>query len=306
MLVQNAQAVSAYGNINTLVICTGYDFFDILGLPVGSGNFFTKEDYNKGEKVAVIGSQIAHQLFPNKNPLGQNIIIRNVTFRIIGVIQKQGPTVEGNDRDTLVVIPLTTAKQRFFNDFSSVNAVDYLVVSVADSKFIAQDTQAITNLLIKIHNTSEHTADFTIQNREKEVVTVNFIFHAISFSLLLIGAITLIVSGIGISTLMLMSISERKHEIGLKKAIGANDNQIMLQILLEAVAISVFGGFIGSLLGIGAIVIFNYYIHINIINSYYYLIPCCGIAILLGIVSGIFPAYLTLRIQPISALNEQR
>ena len=307
MLVQNSQALSAFGNISTPVVCTGQDYFDISGLPVGSGNFFTKSDVDMGAKVAVIGTEIVHKLFPNQNPLGQNISIGNISFRVTGVIKKQGPSIDGKDRDTLVVIPLTTAKQRFFNDYNTTNAVDYILISVANSTFLYQNTDAIKNLLMKLHNNpSPEATDFSIQNREKEVNSVNFIFHSISFSLLLIGGVTLTVSGIGISTLMLMSISERKHEIGLKKAIGASDNQIMVQILLEAVAISVFGGIIGSILGIGVIYIFDHYTQITIINSYYYLIPCCGIAILLGIVSGIFPAYLTLRIQPINALNEQR
>lgn len=302
VIAENTLAIGGFGNINTTVIGSNKDYFYILDLPIGKGNLFTQNDVNLGEKVAVIGTQVARQLFPQSNPLDQKIVIKNDEFRIIGILKNQGPNIDGKDRDNLIIIPITTAKQRFYNDPNSINSVDYITLSVLDPRFIKSNQDELFDLITRLHKNTAN--DFKIENREKEVNSITFVFHSVSFSLLLIGAITLTVSGIGISTLMFMSISERKSEIGLRKAIGASDSQIMIQILLEAICIAVFGGIIGALLGIGAIQAFNTYTHIHIISSYYYLIPCCGIAVILGIVSGIIPAYLTIKIQPINALNE--
>ncbi|CEK09271.1 ABC transporter permease [Legionella hackeliae] len=306
ILTEKMQVLSQFSNLNTTVLGTTSNYFKVLDLNLVEGVGFSSSDLGATRRVAVIGRTIQQKLFKNAPALGQTISLNNVAFKVIGIIETQGQSVDGVDRDNLVVIPISTLRQSFFDDFSLKDAVDYILVAIKNPSFMDLNIAAISDLLYREHNIQKNKIDFKILNRVKEVESIQFIFLSISKTLMIMGLLSLLVSGIGISTLMLMSISERKSEIGLRKAIGASDKEIILQILLEAVCLSLLGGILGSLGGIVALYLFNYVMGLNLVPSYLYLLFCWFIAMTVGVVSGLFPAYQTLKIQPTTALNEHR
>ncbi|HEM6754202.1 TPA: ABC transporter permease [Legionella pneumophila] len=306
LIVEKTHAISSFSNIDTIVMGSSPDYFPVMNLNIIYGVSFSLDDIKNHRKIAVIGSTIRQKLFPQADPLSQFVKLNNVPYRIIGVIETQGQSVDGKDRDNVIVIPISTARENFFNNYQANNAVDYIILSVKNPAEINSISTKIVDLLTNNHRIKDkNKLDFKVLDRVKEVNSLRFIFATIGGALMLIGVVSLVISGIGISTLMLMSVSERKSEIGLRKAIGATDESILIQILLETAFLALIGGVFGSILGVIAVYIFSTYIAISFINSYFYLLPCCLVSLFIGLISGVFPAYRTTKIQPVTALNER-
>lgn len=305
LIVKNTHAHSSFDNINTNVIGTTSQYLLIRNLAIDKGVIFNKDDIKQRRQVILIGKTIETRLFNNTSALNKTIKLNNQNYQIIGILEEQGQSVDGIDRDNVIIAPISTIRDNFYNNYAKHDSVDYILATVTKPDLINSAKLAIEKTLIHSHKANpKKITPFLIKDRIKEVNSFQYIFKTIASALLIIGITSLVISGVGMSTLMFMSVSERSAEIALRKAIGATDIEILWQIVLEAIILSFFGGILGSLIGIGATLIFSQFFKIKFINMLLYLIPCTLAASMVGAISGIIPAYNTLKISPVDAMNK--
>ena len=291
-----------YGNQNWLTSVQGTtpDFLFVRNWDVGSGVFFGSRDLNSRARVAVIGQTVALNLFGDVSPVGQIIRIRKAPFRVIGVFEPKGQSAMGQDQDDIVVVPLTTAQDRLFG----VNYLNGIIIQASNSDTINKVQDDITTLLrVRHHLPPNVPDDFSVRNLTALMATAAETTSTITLLLSSIAAISLLVGGIGIMNIMLVSVTERTREIGIRKALGATFNNVLLQFIIEAVVIGVTGGLIGILLGtIGAYII-SIVAGWNIIISPAAILLAFGVSVAIGLFSGIYPARKAALLDPIEALR---
>lgn len=230
------------------------DFFDIRQWTVSNGNFFSDNDVKAHTRVCVIGNTIATNLFPDMDPVGQKLLIRREPFKIVGLLAAKGFSGNGADQDDVIFAPYTTVRDRL-NTSRYIGAI--LCSSVSPDKMDASQDE-ITGILRTAHRLSEGSDnDFTVRNQADIINTANQITGSVTLLLAVIASISLLVGGIGIMNIMLVSVTERTREIGIRMAIGARGNDILLQFLVEAVVLSLTGGLIGVLLGYSGALFIN-------------------------------------------------
>jgi len=245
----SGQAIAEGHNWSTQVLGESPDYLAIRSWSLTNGTMFTERDVRTAAKVAVIGSKTATQLFGAEDPVGRVVRVKGIPLVIIGLLTSKGAGMGGNNQDDTLIIPYTTAMKRFTGDkyLKSVN----LQISKAERMDIAQ--AQITNLLRQRHNLPPgRDDDFSILNQKEIADTVGSISTIITLLLGAVAGISLLVGGIGIMNIMLVSVTERTREIGIRIAVGAQPNDILLQFLIEAMTLSLFGGIVGVLLGMGA------------------------------------------------------
>lgn len=302
------QAKIVYGNNDTTVTYEGTteDFFTIRKFATDNGSVFTKSDVDSINHVAVLGSEIAHTLFGEKNPVGKSVRLKDMTFRVIGVLEQKGLGPFGVDQDNLVLIPLSTAQKQLLGiDFYNV-----ITIQASDAYNIDFTTERITAVLRQNHRvTSPDKDDFTIRTQEDALSLLGNITSIMTVFLTSIAAISLIVGGIGIMNIMLVSVIERTKEIGLRKAVGATNADILQQFLLEAIMLTFAGGLVGILIGSFFVVVL-YFILIQLLPSgWSFSLPASAIILAVsvstftGLVFGIYPARQASRKSPIEALR---
>ena len=278
---------------------------EILDVAAKDGDFFTDADVRSLADVAVIGSKVKDKLFGDSSPLGKRIKVKNHTFIIIGVIEPKGQSLFINF-DSAVIVPYTTM-QKYIMGISYFNRM----IAEADSAANIDRTVAdITTTLRANHNISDPTKDdFSIQTQVDLAARITTITDAFTFFLLAVAAISLIVGGVGIMNIMLVSVTERTREIGLRKAIGARDRDILLQFLLEAVTLTGAGGVIGIVLGssisyVIAIIVRQVF-QLNWVFNFPYTAAIIGIVVSagIGLLFGIYPARKASKKSPIEALR---
>jgi putative ABC transport system permease protein len=257
------------------------------------GRFITAADVSGSRKVAVIGDKIAEKLFAGKNPLGQNVTINRVRFEVVGVAEKKSEGgFGGPDIDSAVYIPITTAGSALGQE-----KISYILVQAADKKEIDRSKEKIAAVMDKRLNTE----DFSITDQSEILKTIQTILGTLTVGLAGIAAISLVVGGIGIMNIMLVAVSERTREIGLRKALGATPNNIMTQFLIESAVLSTLGGLIGITLGIlGALAIQPFFPATPALGS---VLLAFGVSLATGIVFGVFPARKAAKLAPIDALR---
>ncbi|MDW7981050.1 MAG: ABC transporter permease, partial [Verrucomicrobiales bacterium] len=241
----------AAGNQNwfTQVLGESPDYFQIRQWPVVEGAPFTEQDVRSANKVAVIGKTIADQLFPGEDPLGQIVRIRNVPFVVVGVLAPKGLSMMGQDQDDVIIIPFTSAMKRV----QGVTTLRAILVQVAKPTMLPVAQQQITELLRQRHKIGPgRDDDFTVRTQLEIAEMATATARTMTTLLGAIASVSLIVGGIGIMNIMLVSVTERTREIGIRMAVGARARDILLQFLIEAVTLSVIGGLLGIALGIGA------------------------------------------------------
>ena len=247
----NGSYVVIYQNKNwtTSVAGVNSNFQDVNNWTMTSGRFFSDKNVQNRERVAVVGQTVVKNLFADEDPVGKEIRVKNIPFRVIGVLKSKGNGTMGNDQDDTVLIPYTTSMER-------VEGIDYLrrvYVVAKDDGGIDRLQADIENLLRVRHNIKDtNLDDFNIQNMKSIMETVAQTTGTFTLFLGAVAAISLVVGGIGIMNIMLVSVTERTREIGVRKALGATYSVIVTQFLIEAIVISLMGGFIGIAFGIGA------------------------------------------------------
>jgi putative ABC transport system permease protein len=292
-------------NWTTSVVGTTPAWAAVRARKVDSGRFLSADDENTAAAVVVLGPTTSQQLFGAESPVGQTVTLNNIPLQVVGVLQSSGSSSGTANNDDTAVVPFSTAAQRLFggNARTSVNAI-YLSATSSDTLSAAY--QEVQNELTNLHHiTNSNNADFTITTQESLLTTANSVNKTLTVLLGGIAGISLLVGGIGVMNIMLVSVTERVREIGLRKALGARPRVIRRQFLVEASVLGLAGGVLGALLGvIGSGVLPNF------INSPVTLSPTATvgaivIAIAIGLAFGVYPASRAARLAPIDALRTE-
>lgn len=287
----------------------GADYPLVRNWPLRLGGFFTEREITSAAKVCVIGQTLVAKLFQTANPIGQTIRIRNIPFKVVGVLARKGANMVGDDQDDIILMPYTTVRKRLVgSEFDSVNVILVSARSVTG----ARDAQAeITQLLAERHHIlPTEPLDFTVQDTAEIASILGTITGTLTMMLAAIAAISLLVGGVGIMNIMLVSVTERTREIGIRMAVGARSNDILRQFLIEAVILSCFGGVIGFALGVGASTGMTMLINSLTTGTKWPIvisIPAGIVAFLfaaaVGVFFGYYPARRASQLDPIDALR---
>lgn len=298
----NGSYVVIYQNKNwtTSVSGVSYNYLDVNNWSMKSGRFLSEKNVQNRERVAVVGKTVVKNLFGDEDPVGAEIRVKNIPFRIIGVLNSKGSGAMGNDQDDMVIIPYTTAMER-------VDGIDYLrmiYVVGKDENGIDRLQSDIENLLRVRHGIKDtNLDDFNIQNMNSIMETMEETTGTLTLFLGAVAAISLVVGGIGIMNIMLVSVTERTREIGVRKALGATYNVIVTQFLIEAVVISLMGGIIGIILGVGSSKLIGMASGLSTVISIPTIIMSFAFSMAIGLVFGIYPARKAAKLNPIDALH---
>ena len=298
----NGSYVVIYQNKNwtTSVSGVSYNYLDVNNWSMKSGRFLSEKNVQNRERVAVVGKTVVKNLFGDEDPVGAEIRVKNIPFRIIGVLNSKGSGAMGNDQDDMVIIPYTTAMER-------VEGVDYLrmiYVAGKDENGIDRLQSDIENLLRVRHGIKDtNLDDFNIQNMNSIMETMEETTGTLTLFLGAVAAISLVVGGIGIMNIMLVSVTERTREIGVRKALGATYSVIVTQFLIEAVVISLMGGIIGIILGIGSSKLIGMASGMSTVISVPTIVMSFAFSMAIGLIFGIYPARKAAKLNPIDALH---
>lgn len=294
------QLVAGNQNWTSRVEGTTPSNFEIQNYEIDDGRIFTERDMNSRARVCVIGKTVADNLFPGDDPVGQIMRIKKAPFQIIGVLKSKGSSGMGMDQDDIVIIPLTTAQNRMMG----ITHVQRITVQ-AENENVINDVQAeVEQVLRTRHKIKEGDYDdFTISNMAAIMDTMMETANSITMLLGCIAAISLLVGGIGIMNIMLVSVTERTREIGIRKALGATYNNILLQFLIEAMVIGIVGGFVGVALGIGASYGISHFAGWNTVISWWAIVIAVVFSVGIGLFFGIYPARKAALLDPIDALR---
>ena len=296
----SAQVAAGDQDWFTTIIGESADYFDLRQWPFAEGTTFGDQDVRTAGKTAVIGKTVATQLYGNEDPLGKVIRIKNVPFIVSGVLIPKGLSLQGQDQDDIVIIPYTSAMKRVLGG-TTLRTIN---VQAASFELLAPVEQEITDLLRQRHLiTPGKDDDFTIRTQQEIADFFNSTARIMSLLLAAVAGVSLIIGGIGIMNIMLVSVTERTREIGIRMAVGARGGDILVQFLIEAVTLSVIGGVIGIVSGIGFSKL------IASLTSWPTLTPVIWIGIaslssgIAGIISGFYPAWKASKLDPIDALR---
>lgn len=289
-------------NANVNVIGTTPEFLPVRKFDVARGRFLTELDIKRSNLVAVLGADLANRLFNNVDPVGQQVRIKNVTFQVIGVMAAKGSNL-GVDYDDAVLMPLTTQANRISGRTSPYGIeLTYIVAAAKSADTVDAAEFQITNLLRLRHKLSGED-DFTIRTQKDAMETVGKITGALTIMLAAIAGISLFVGGIGVMNIMLVSVTERTQEIGLRKAIGAREQDILLQFMIEAVILSAAGGIVGTLVGVGGILLVGAFSPLQGGVSATAIVMAVGVSGGIGLFFGVVPARRAAKLDPIVALR---
>jgi len=294
-----------YGNQNwsTTVGGTTMPYFMIRNYEIESGRGFLKEDNKSSTKVAILGQTVATELFGDVDPIGKTIRIGNVPFKVIGLLKTKGSSGMGQDQDDLVFIPITTAQRKVFGtDFPGTVNMIAVKAQGEDVLSVAQDD--ITEILKQRHNIGKNQEnDFEIRNLAEMQETIKSTTKTMSLLLGAIAGVSLIVGGIGIMNIMLVSVTERTKEIGIRMAIGAKATDIRIQFLIESFLLSMVGGLIGVIIGIAGAHLMHALAGMNIAITASSILLSLGFSAGIGVGFGYYPAYKASLLNPIDALR---
>ncbi len=294
------QLVAGNQNWTSRVEGTTPSSFEISSLEIDDGRILNDRDLVSRGRVAVIGKTVADSLFPEGNPVGKIMRINKAPFQVVGLLKSKGQSGMGQDQDDVVYIPLTTAQNRMMG----ITNVQRITVQ-AENENVINDVQAeVEQVLRTRHKIKEGgTDDFTVGNMAQIMDTMMETANSITMLLGCIAAISLLVGGIGIMNIMLVSVTERTREIGIRKALGATYNNILQQFLIEAMVIGVIGGTLGVVLGVGASFAISHFAGWNTVISVWSIIIAVVFSVGIGLFFGIYPARKAALLDPIDALR---
>ena len=296
--VRDRMQILANGlNWNTAIQGESPDYPQIRDWDIADGAMFTDADVRSLAKVAVIGKTVMDQLFINQDPVGQTLIIRNIPFKIVGVLESKGFNLFGQDQDDIVIIPYSSHMRRI----AKRTFVNSIMVQAASKDAITQVQDDITALMRDRHKSAE--PDFTVRTQLELMAMATSTTRIMSILLGAIASVSLIVGGIGIMNIMLVSVTERTREIGIRMAVGARGRDILIQFLIEAVTLSAAGGIMGIALGMAAAKITSHFTGWPTLTPFAWIGIACVSSAAIGIVSGFYPAWKASRLDPIEALR---
>lgn len=292
----------AAGNQNwaTQILGESADYLTLRRWPLTSGAMFTEQDVRSANKVAIIGQTIADQLFPGEDPIGQLLRIKSAPFIIVGVLKAKGMSMMGSDQDDVVVVPYTSAMKRLFGmtTLRTINA------QAASAALLDPVQQQITSLMRQRHRIIPgHDDDFTVRTQKEIADAMTEQSKTMTYLLAAIAAVSLLVGGIGIMNIMLVSVTERTREIGIRMAVGARGQDILLQFLTEALTLSILGGVIGIIWGIGASKVIEAVKHWPVATPLVWILASFVVSAAVGIFFGFYPARKASQLDPIDALR---
>ena len=292
-----AQVLANGLNWNTQIMGESPDYPSIRSWRMADGAMFTDQDVRSVAKVAVIGKTVADQLFPDGEELGQTIRIRNIPFKIVGILAAKGFNLFGQDQDDTVVIPYTSHMKRIARR-PNINSI---LVQAASAKTIEKVQQDITDLLMQRRKGREQ--DFTVRNQVELAQAATATSETMTVLLSAIAGVSLVVGGIGIMNIMLVSVTERTREIGIRLAVGAHGRDVLLQFLIEAVILSSLGGIIGIALGVGFSELVSLKTGWPILVSPTSVVVAVAFSAVVGVFFGFYPARKAAQLDPIEALR---
>jgi putative ABC transport system permease protein len=289
-------------NVNDSVIGATPEFLSVRSFEVERGRFINEVDLKRNTRVVVLGAELAEKLFPNQNPLGKSIRIKNLSFEVIGLMKAKGSFL-GDNQDRKAFIPLTTMANQVVGQTSPYGLeVSWINVTARDEKSIRAAKFQIENLLRLRHQISDED-DFGVQTQKDILTIVGTVTTGLTIMLAAIAGISLIVGGIGVMNIMLVSVAERTQEIGLRKAVGAKEEDILLQFLIEAVIVSAAGGVLGILIGVGGVMLIGAISPLVPSVSPIAILLSVGVSGGIGLFFGVFPAQRAAKLDPIVALR---
>ena len=301
-----------FGNVNwspNEMIGVGTDYLTVRNWQLRVGDFFTQREISSAEKVCVIGHTLLAKLFQTSNPLGQTMRVKNIPFRVIGVLEAKGANMVGQDQDNILLMPFTTARKRLQgSNFNTVNAV---MISAKSLDLMAQAEYETEQILYERHRIRpDEDPDFQVRNTTEIANVLGTITGTMTLLLSAIAAISLLVGGVGVMNIMLVSVTERTREIGIRMAVGARGKDIMRQFLVESVLLCSLGGLVGVALGVSASVgITNAINSISsgsdwpVVVSFRAAVIAMLFAAAVGIFFGYYPARRASKLDPIEALR---
>ncbi|MCS5734696.1 ABC transporter permease [Herbiconiux daphne] len=291
-------------NWTTTVTGTTPSWLDVRSRDLIAGEFITDDDEASSAAVTVLGSEAATELFGTTNVVGQSVTIDDRTFEIVGVLASAGSDSSSN-LDDVAIVPMSTAATQLIGGVGS-NTVSTIYLKAAGDGVLAAAYQEAQGVLLNLHSISDaDSADFTISSQDALVDTATSIYRTLTVLLTGIAALSLLVGGIGVMNIMLVSVTERTREIGLRKALGAPPWAIRRQFLVEAAILGLAGGLLGAVLGIGAALALPGVIGSSIVVSPAAVGVSIGVAIAIGLVFGVYPATRAARLAPIDALRSE-
>jgi putative ABC transport system permease protein len=301
--------IAKYGDQSFSVNVTGVTekYQIVRSYDVARGRFITDGDNKSQTKVAVLGSQTAADLFGSLSPVGKTISINGIKFQVIGVLESKGSSGFGGSADDAVFIPLDTGYNKLFGSTATFNGkktVNTILVSVTTTEKMDTVSAQIEYMLRRSHKLgASDELDFNVQSQTDLLETLSSVTQTLTIFLGAIAGVSLLVGGIGIMNIMLVSVTERTKEIGLRKAVGATRNQILIQFLIETVTLSVLGGIIGILFGMGIASVFTWTGLISAVITVNSIVLAFTFSLAIGMFFGIYPAFRAANLHPMVALR---
>lgn len=295
------QVINGSNNWPSTIYGVNPDYLNIKVVDLQSGSMFTDAEVKSASKVAVIGQTVVDNVFPDgQEPVGQMIRFNNIPFKVIGVLEEKGENTFGQDQDDVVIAPYTTVQKRIL-------AIDYLnqIMASAISEDDAPDAVAeVTQILRSQHKlTDNEDDDFSVRSMEELISTFSSTSEMLTILLVAVASISLLIGGIGIMNIMYVSVKERTKEIGLRMAVGGKGSDILMQFLIEAILISITGGLLGVILGLGSTVFIEKFLHWPTNVALYSIIISFAVCAITGIFFGWYPARKAAALDPITALR---
>ncbi|ABE61763.1 protein of unknown function DUF214 [Nitrobacter hamburgensis X14] len=306
LLSRTMPLVAANKNWVTLVAGINSDYLVAREWQVANGRSFASGEIASGSKVAIVGSVIVEELFNGRAGVGETFRIGNVPFTVIGVLDKKGVGAAGRSQDDVVFIPLSAAKSRVLGAVRGTTreALDFITIKISDAAAMPEIERGLEALLRQRHRIRRDApSDFRIENPADILFARGAAVRLLGSLLITVAAVSLVVGGISIMNIMLVSVTERTREIGLRMAVGASRRDIRGQFLIEALILALIGGLVGAIVGAVAAVVIAWEAGWPILISPWAIILACGFAGFIGISFGLYPAYRAARLDPIVALR---